>query len=134
MICQVYFYVTQMKSSSCSYYDICNQRKWSYKVGRWVGEFEKIPTSFSPVTSTNVGVTPQNFWLLLLNFLPHWCKISRPHLVLVLNYWTWAKNIPQKKQFFWSNHYKIEVMITCLIECLELTNFSHMTTSTIKFE
>ena len=28
----------------------------------------------------------------------------------------------------WSNPYKIEVMITSLIEMLELPNFSHMTT------
>ena len=36
-----------------------------------------------------------------------------------------------KKWFFWSNRYNIEVMITCLIEMLELPNFGHMTTSTI---
>ena len=36
--------------------------------------------------------------------------------------------------FFWSNSYKIEVMITFLIEMLELTNFCHMTTYTVSFE
>ena len=38
---------------------------------------------------------------------------------------------PSKKQFFWSKPYKIEVMITSLIEILVLPNFSHMTTFTI---
>ena len=32
------------------------------------------PTSFSPVTSTNVGISPQNFLALIL--LIDWCKIS----------------------------------------------------------
>ena len=36
-----------------------------------------------------------------------------------------------KKPFFWSNPYKIEVMITSLIEMLELPNFVLMTTSII---
>ena len=36
-----------------------------------------------------------------------------------------------KKWFFWSNPYKIEAMITSLMEMLELRNFGHMTTSTI---
>ena len=37
-------------------------------------------------------------------------------------------------RFFWSYPYKIEVMITSLMEMLTLPNFGHMTTSTIKFE
>ena len=35
--------------------------------------------------------------------------------------------------FFWSNPYKIEIIITSLTEMLELLNFGHMTTSTILF-
>ena len=35
---------------------------------------------------------------------------------------------------FWSNPYKVEVMITSLIEVLDLPNFGHMTTSKIQFE
>ena len=38
---------------------------------------------------------------------------------------------PSKKRFFWSNSYKIEVMITTLTEMLELPNFGYMTTSAI---
>ena len=38
-------------------------------------------------------------------------------------------HLPKKKQYFWSNPYKIEVMITFLIETLQLPNFGHMTTS-----
>ena len=33
----------------------------------------------------------------------------------------------KKNGFFWSNPYKIEVMITSLIEMLELPNLGHMT-------
>ena len=37
----------------------------------------------------------------------------------------------KKKWFFWSKPYKIEVLITSLIEIPELPNFGHMVTSTI---
>ena len=53
----------------------------------------------------------KTFWILVLTLLPHWCKISRPCLVPVTNYWIWIQSIPQKSCFFWSN-------------------FCHMTTST----
>ena len=36
-----------------------------------------------------------------------------------------------QKWFFWSNPYKIEVMITSLIQILELPNFGRVTTSTV---
>ena len=42
-----------------------------------------------------------------------------------------SKSTPQKNRIFWSSPYKIELMITSLIESLELPNFGHMTTSTI---
>ena len=41
------------------------------------------------------------------------------------------QDYPSKKWFFWSNRHKIEVMITSLIEMLELPNFGHMTTSAV---
>ena len=85
-------------------------------------------TSFSPVTSTNVRISPKTFQLLVLTFLPHWCKISRLYLVPVPDYWIWTKTTRKKKWFFWSNPYKIEGTITSLIEVLELPNFGHMTT------
>ena len=88
------------------------------------------PTRFSSVTSANVGISPQIF-LTLLTLLPHWCKISNSYLMPVPNYWSWTKTTPQKKQFFWSNPYKIEVMITSFTEMLELPNFGHMTTFTL---
>ena len=100
--------------------------------GRGGGKKTPIPpTRFSSVTSSNVGISPQNFWLLVLTLLTDWCKISSFYLVPVPNYWTWTKTTPQKKRFFWSNPYKIEVMITSLIQMLELPNFGHMTTSII---
>ena len=38
---------------------------------------------------------------------------------------------PQNSPAFWSNLCKIEVMVTSLIEMLELPNFGHMIISTI---
>ena len=70
------------------------------------GAQKSFPISFSPVTSTKVGISPQNiltFLILLplvLILLPHWCKISRPCLMPVPNYWTRTKSTRQKN---WSN-------------------------------
>ena len=86
---------------------------------------------FSHVTSTKVGISFQNFWLWFSSLLPHLCKISRPEIVLIPNDETWTKTTPQKIGFFWSNLYKIEVIITSLIEFLEFPNCCHMTTKTI---
>ena len=44
--------------------------------------------------------------------MPHWFKYSSSYLVPVRNYYTWTKTTSQKKRFFWSNLYKIEIMIT----------------------
>ena len=45
------------------------------------------PTSFSVVTSTNVEISLwKTLWLLVLNFLPHWCKILKPYVFLIKNY------------------------------------------------
>ena len=65
--------------------------------------------------------------------MSQWCEISRPYLVPVPNYWT-STNTTPKKWFFWSNPYKVEVMITSLIEMLKLPKIGNMTTSTILFE
>ena len=58
-----------------------------------------LHTSFSSLTSTNVGISPKTFWLLVLTLLPHWYKISSSYLVPVPNYWTWTKTNPQKSSF-----------------------------------
>ena len=92
------------------------------------------PTRFSPVTSANVGFGPQNlltfcfnsFATLVQNF--KFVSSASPKL-LNLN-----QDHPSKKRFFWSNPYKIEVMITILIEMLQLPNFGHITISKIWFE
>ena len=92
---------------------------------------EAPPTSFSPVTSTNVGIRSQNFLTFRFN----------PFDKLVQNFKFVARASPKllnlnedhpskKKRFFWSNPYKIEV-ITSLIQMLELPNFRQMTTSII---
>ena len=66
---------------------------------------------------------PKIFWIIVSIFLPNLCKISRPYLVPVPNYWTRTKRTHQKNWFFWWNPYKIEVMITSVIKMLELANF-----------
>ena len=89
------------------------------------------PISFSSVTSANVGISPQSvltfsfdpFATLVQNFKVE--PISSPKL-LNLN-----QDYPSKKGFYWSNLYKIELMMTSLTEMLELPNFSHMTTFTL---
>ena len=84
-----------------------------------------------PVFLQTLELPYKTFWLLVLTLLTDWCKIWSFYFVPVPNYWTWIKTTPQKKWFFWSNPYKIEVMITSLIQMLELPNFGHMTTSII---
>ena len=54
---------------------------------------------FPPVTSINVKITHKTCWLLLLTLLPHWCKLSKPYLVPVPNYWTWIKANTEKSVF-----------------------------------
>ena len=95
---------------------------------------EALPTSFFPVTSTNVGFRPQNF--LTFSFKPFFTLVQNFKFVpstspklLDLN-----QDHPSKKRFLWSNPYKIDVMITFLIEMLHLPNFGHMTTSIIWFQ
>ena len=60
------------------------------------GMQETPPTSFSPVTSTNVGATTKSFWLLVLTLLIHLYQISRSCLVPIPNYWTYIKSSSQK--------------------------------------
>ena len=76
-------------------------------------------------------LTPKTFWALVLTLLPHWPKILSSYLVPVPIHWPWTKTTPQKKRFFWSNPYKIEVMITSFTKMLEAPNFGHMTTFTL---
>ena len=65
------------------------------------------------ITSTpSRELDPKTFWLLVSTSLSHLCKISRPYLKPVWNYWIWTKSTPQKVTFFWSNPYKTEVVIT----------------------
>ena len=86
------------------------------------------PTNFSPVTSTNVGISPKTFLAFTFHLFTRlvqsfMCIPSASPKLLNLN-----QDQPSKKEFFWSNPYKIDVMITSLIEMLE---FCHMTISTI---
>ena len=83
----------------------------------------------SPVTSTNVGVSPQN----LLNFsfnsfatLVETFKAISSASPKLLNF---NQVYPSKNWFFWSNPYKNEVMMIFLIEMLELPSFGYMNAS-----
>ena len=65
------------------------------------------PTSFSPVTSTKVGLGPQNFVTFSFNPFPTLVQNfkfvpSASPILLDLN-----QDHSSKKQFFWSNPYKI---------------------------
>ena len=104
-----------------------------FRLGGWGEGVRKppLPTSFSPVISIIVGLAHKTFWLVFITLLIDWCKISSLYLVPVPNYWTWTKTAPEKKRFFWSNPYKIELMNTSLIQMLQIPNFGHMTTATI---
>ena len=89
------------------------------------------PTIFSPVTSTNVGISPQNF--LTFCFNPFFSLMQNFKFVPIVSpkYLNLNQDHLSKKAFFWSNLYKIEVLITSLIEMLQLPNFGRMNTSTI---
>ena len=65
----------------------------------WGGQKSHLPVSTSPVTSINVGLSPQNFLPFVLTLLPHWCKVSRSHLVPIPNYSIWIKTTPQNSDF-----------------------------------
>ena len=117
----------------------CNFKQ-AYKFSFTFNTFNHEQPDLNPLTLFRMGgakrapyqfLAFKTFWLFVLTLLPHWCKISGFYLEPVPNYLTWTKTTRQKKRFFWSNPYKIEVMITSLIEMLELPNFGHMTASTI---
>ena len=98
-----------------------------------MGEKSPPPTSFFPCNfyKRRKELSRKTFWLLVLTIFTLWCKLSRPCLVPVPNYWTWTKHISQKIIDYRSNLYKIVVLITTVIEMLELRNFGHLTTSTV---
>ena len=93
------------------------------------------PTIFNPYNLgiiINVGISPKNF--LNFSFNPFDTVLKNVKAISSGSpTCTWTKSTPPKKLFFWSNPYKIEIMITSLIEMLELPNFGHMITSTILF-
>ena len=77
--------------------------------------------------------------VFLTNFLCNYIWSKKPPTsppvpvfpLQLLHYWTWTKTAPKKRRFYWSNPYKIEVVITSLIEMPELLNFGQMKTSII---
>ena len=86
---------------------------------------------FEALTLFRMGGKPTSIPLFVSMLLLHWSKISRPYLVPVPNYWNWTKSTSQKYWFFWSNPCNIGVMMTSVIEMLELPNFGYMNTPAI---
>ena len=91
---------------------------------------KRPPTCFSAVAYTDVGISSKN--VLTLSFNPFATSVSNLKTIpsartklLDLN-----QDHPSKKCFLRLNVYNIEVMLTSLIEMLELPNLSHMTTFT----
>ena len=115
----------------------CSGRKWNKIIlilFRMGGQKAPPPLSYQ-FFPCNVykrkNYPPKIFWVLALTLLTNWFKISKPYLLPVRNCETWKKATSQKNYFFGSSSYKIEFMITCLIEMPELPNFGHMTISTM---
>lgn len=73
-------------------------------------------SSFSPVTFINARICPQAFCVLASIFLPHCWQLTRSYRFPVLTCWNPKKTTPQKN--FLSNYFKIEVIITSLLEIL----------------
>ena len=106
-----------------------------FKNGGRGGRAKKLLLPIFPVKFLQMQQLPvKTFCILISTFLPHLRKSWRPLLVPVPNYWTSTKSSLHRNWFFWANPYKIEVMITSLIEMLDLSNFGHMTTSTKQFD
>ena len=72
---------------------------------------------------------PKIFRLLVLTLLPHCHRVAARASPKLVN--LEPRSLLTKLLFFLSNPYKIEVVITSLIEMLELPNFGHMIASTI---
>ena len=84
---------------------------------------------FSVISTKVRRITPKIF--LTFNFNPFATLMQNFTFVPSVspNLLNLNQDHPSKKRFFWSNPYKIEVMITSLTEMLEFPNFGHMTTS-----
>ena len=86
---------------------------------------------------TNLGISPpplpRTLCLLVSTLLLDMRKNIKAIPSASLKLFNLTKSSPQN-WFFWSNPYKIEIMITSLIETLDLPNFGHLTRSTIQFE
>ena len=92
--------------------------------GGGVGQgLKKPPASFSHVTSTNVGISPLSFEILnsFVTLVQNFKAIPSANS----KFWTWTMSNSQKNRFFWSNLYKIKVMITSLIVIIVIKLWSH---------
>ena len=87
------------------------------------GKKPPLPPVFPLQLLQMLGLAPKTSATLVLNFKSIIC--ATPKLLDL------KQDHSSKKWFFWTNPYEIEVMVTSLVEILELPNFGHITTSTI---
>ena len=107
-------------------------RTFHRKIHLWTCQCETFSKIFSTYRSSHRRCSVKKMFLEIsqnsqentLTLLPHWCKISISIIEL-------EPRLPLKKAVFWSNSYKIEIMITSLTEMLKLPNICHMTTFTL---
>ena len=95
-------------------------------LGGWQSYFN--PTSFSPVGSANVGFSSQKFQTFSFNPFATLIKSFEFKLSASPKLLNLKQEKKKKNCFFWSNSNEIEIMISSLIEILDLPNFGHMTT------
>lgn len=58
----------------------------------WFGVGQKtLPTGSSTATSQKLKARPQNFLSFSFLSLRHCCKILKPFLIPILNWWTWIR-------------------------------------------
>ena len=96
-----------------------------FRMGGGLGK-KSFPNSFSPVTSLNVRITSQNCLAFSLNSFKPFLNYLKPHWLSFQNNTCCQSPVieleprppPLKVLFFSSNRYKIQVIITSLIEML----------------
>ena len=89
------------------------------------------PNRYSPVTPTNVGISPEIFLTFRFNSFKPLVQNLKSITSASPKSWNLNQDHPSNDWFFWLISYRIEAMITSLIEMLELPNFGHMRKSTI---
>ena len=94
----------------------------------------KALTSFSPEIPTNVRISSYYFLHFSFNLFVTQLETSNAISVTSPKLLNLNQDHLSENLFFWSNPYKIKVVITPFIENPELPNFAHMTLLTMQFQ